>query len=226
MTPSHQVMHARSYTAPDFRLSALLTIDTQRDVLDGQPLEVPGTSAALPNIRALAEAFRAEKRPIAHVVRLYRRDGSNVDLCRRRAVEEGARMLYVDSEGAQLAAELLPDPEARLDADLLLSGGLQNLGEDEFVVYKPRWGAFFQTPLEAHLRERGVTTVVFAGCNFPNCPRTSIYEASERDFRIVVAGDAVSGMYHRGEAELRDIGVNIMRTGKIVAELAMQVAVT
>ena len=219
-------MHRGSHTAPEFRLSALLTIDTQRDTLDGQPLEVPGTSAALPNIGALADAFRAAGRPIAHVVRLYRGDGSNVDLCRRGAVEEGARMLQVDSEGAQLAADLLPDPEVRLDAGLLLSGGLQDLGEREFVVYKPRWGAFFQTPLEAHLRERGVTTVVFAGCNFPNCPRTSIYEASERDFRIVVARDAVSGIYDRGEAELGNIGVSIMPTAQIVAELARQVAVS
>jgi hypothetical protein len=28
-----------------------VTIDTQRDTLDGQPLEIPGTSAALPNMR-------------------------------------------------------------------------------------------------------------------------------------------------------------------------------
>lgn len=219
-------MHARNYTAPQFPLSALLTVDTQHDVLDGQPLEVPGTSAALPNLRALAEAFRSARRPIVHIVRLYRRDGSNVDLCRRGAVEDGARMLSVDSEGAQLTAELLPDPDVDLDSELLLSGELEDLGEDEFVVYKPRWGAFFQTALEGHLRERGVTTLVFAGCNFPNCPRTSIYEASERDFRIVVATDAVSGMYERGEEELRDIGVSIMRTEEIVAELAKQPAVS
>lgn len=28
----------------DFAVSALVTIDVQRDTLDGQPLEVPGTS--------------------------------------------------------------------------------------------------------------------------------------------------------------------------------------
>ena len=78
------------YTEPEFGASALITIDTQRDVLDGQPLEVPGTSAVLPRIRALAEAFRSARRPIVHVVRLYRHDGSNVDLCRRRAVERRA----------------------------------------------------------------------------------------------------------------------------------------
>ena len=36
------------YTSPDFTSAALITIDTQCDTLDGQPLEIPGTSAALP----------------------------------------------------------------------------------------------------------------------------------------------------------------------------------
>jgi hypothetical protein len=57
--------------------------------------------------------------------------------------------------------------------------------------------------------------VVFAGCNFPNCPRTSIYEASERDFRVVVARDALSGLYERGERELEGIGVQLMSAGAV-----------
>ena len=91
------------YVAPEFGSAALITVDVQVDTLDGQPLEVAGTSAALPAIAALAAAFRAAGRPIVHVVRLYRSDGSNVDLCRRSAVEAGARMLAPGSSGAQLA---------------------------------------------------------------------------------------------------------------------------
>jgi nicotinamidase-related amidase len=43
----------------------------------------------LPTIAALAAAFRAAGRPIVHLVRLYRSDGSNVDLCRRRRSRPG-----------------------------------------------------------------------------------------------------------------------------------------
>ena len=75
------------YLAPNWDSSALVTIDTQVDTLDGQTLEIPGTSAAVPQIVALAAAFRDAGRPIVHVVRLYRTDGSNVDICRRSAVE-------------------------------------------------------------------------------------------------------------------------------------------
>src|SRR5215210_8068410 len=82
-----------SYTAPEFDKSALVTIDVQRDVLEGQPLEVPGSSVAADAIGRLAEGFRAAGLPIVHIVRLYKRDGTNVDPCRRQLVERGAAML-------------------------------------------------------------------------------------------------------------------------------------
>jgi nicotinamidase-related amidase len=206
------------YVSPDFSAAALITIDTQRDVLDGGPLEVPGTSVALGAIRALTEAFREADRSIVHIVRLYRPDGANVDLCRRQRVEKGARFLAPGTPGSQLASPLLP-ADLTLDEELLVSGGVQSLGPMESVIYKPRWGAFYETPLEDHLRERDVTTLVFCGCNFPNCPRTSIYEASERDFRVVLARDAVSGLYERGEMELAGIGVHLASSADVVERL-------
>lgn len=156
------------YTDPDFVAAALITIDTQRDVLDGGPLEIPGTSAALESMCLLAQEFRGAARPIVHIVRLYEPDGSNVDLCRRRAVQNGARILATGTRGSQLAVELAPLPDLTLDCALLLDGGVQPLGPGEVAIYKPRWGAFYCTPLEDHLREQGVTTIVFCGCNlFP-----------------------------------------------------------
>jgi nicotinamidase-related amidase len=78
------------------------------------------------------------------------------------------------------------------------------------VLYKPRWSAFYGTQLEALLKAQDVNTLVFAGCNFPNCPRSSIYDASSRDFRLVIATDAISGLYDKGQQELRGIGAALM----------------
>jgi nicotinamidase-related amidase len=208
------------YTEPEFDAAALVTIDTQRDVLDGAPLQIDGTSQALGAMRRLASAFRRADRPIVHVVRIYEVDGSNVDVCRRELVEGGARILATDAPGTEIAAELLPDASIALDSRLLLAGGLQQIGPREVAIYKPRWGAFYETALEQHLRELGITTLVFCGANFPNCPRTSIYEASERDFRIVAARDGISGLYERGEQELRAIGVHVLDMAEIVQALA------
>ncbi len=208
-----------SYTQPDFASMALITIDMQNDFLKGQPFEIPGTSEALPQMAKLAGAFRRAGLPVIHAVRLYNEDGSNVDLCRRSAVEQGASIVRPGTSGAELATPLLPRAESKLDAELLLSGRMQPLGPGEWAMYKPRWGAFFGTPLEAHLRSLQVTSLAFAGCNFPNCPRASIYEASERDFRIVLAEDAVSGLYDRGREELTNIGVLLMPTDSLVQEI-------
>jgi nicotinamidase-related amidase len=199
-----------NYTQPDFRSIALITIDMQQDFLAGQPFEIPGTSEVLPRIQRLAAAFRRAQLPIVHMLRLYKSDGSNVDLCRRSAVEQGASIVRPGTAGAELAPPLLPGPGVSLDADLLLSGATQLLGPKEWGMYKPRWGAFFQTSLEQHQRALGVTSIAFAGCNFPNCPRASIYEASERDFRIVLVADAISGLYDRAQAEMRGIGVMLV----------------
>lgn len=208
-----------AYTSPDFNSVALITIDTQCDTLDGQPFEIPGTSAILPNLQALLHAFRQAGKPIIHVVRIYKADGSNVDLCRRQAVAEGAPLVLEGSAGCELAPALLPTPQSRLNPALLLAGQVQPLASHEVALYKPRWGAFYQTALPDHLQKLGVSTLIFSGCNFPNCPRTSIYEASERDYRIVLAEDAVSGLYDRGRAELRNIGVTLLTTQQLIQHL-------
>ena len=103
-------------------------------------------------------------------------------------------------------------------------GELQTIGPAEWIMYKPRWGAFFRTRLEQHLRSLQVSTLVFAGCNFPNCPRASIYEASERDFRIVVLADALSGLYPVGRKELENIGVRIVDTEECLSDAACPAA--
>ncbi len=209
-----------TYTRPHFATSALVSIDTQCDVLDGGSLEVPGTTTALTGIEVLVRAYREASRPIVHAVRLYLPDGSNVDPCRRHAVETGAETLIARTAGSQLAPALLADPESVLDADALLAGEMQPLGPGEVALYKPRWGAFFETSLKSRLEEKGVDTLVFCGCNFPNCPRTSIYEASERDYRIVLVRDAISGLYEQGEREMTNIGVNLMSAADVVSALS------
>ncbi len=208
------------YTSPDKAHLALVIIDTQQDfVIPGAPGFIPGTLEAVPRMARLLEKFRQKGLPIVHVVRLYLEDGSNVDLCRRAAVAKGLRMVAPGSAGAEIMEELKPFPQERLDAALLLSGRLQAAGPREWFMYKPRWGAFYQTPLERHLRDLGVNTLALCGCNFPNCPRTTLYEASERDFKIILVRDAVSGLDEAGLQEMSKIGVNLMTAGECLAWL-------
>jgi nicotinamidase-related amidase len=205
------------HVKPDYSHVTLLTIDVQNDfTLSNAPLEVSGTREVLSRIRELVSVFRQCKKPIIHIVRLYLADGSNADLCRRKAIENGKKAVVPNSNGAELVEDIKPSLDVRLDSQKLLSGELQLIAPMEWVMYKPRWGAFFRTPLQRHLEELAINTVVVSGCNFPNCPRTTVYEASERDFRIVLAVDAVSKAYEQGLTELSNIGVALRSSAEII----------
>jgi nicotinamidase-related amidase len=218
-TQKHMIMDDQ-YITPDRKHSALIIIDVQHDfTLTGAAAEVPGTLQSLSHIRRLVQRYRKLGLPLVHVIRLYHKDGSNVDLCRRKAIENGKQVVITGSEGAELMDELMPSSSVRLNSSVLLSGKLQQIGPMEWIMYKPRWGAFYKTVLEKHLHNLDVNTVVVCGCNFPNCPRTTIYEASERDFRIVLAKDATSVIYETALQELRNIGVSVMNTDDCVAWL-------
>lgn len=169
----------------------------------------------------LAAAFRAAGRPVIHVVRLYVPGGSDVDAVRRATVELGARIAAPRSDGAQIPPELLPGASpVALDADLLLSGRPQRITERESVLWKPRWSAFYRTDLDGLLRDDGVDTVVVAGCNLPNCPRATLFDASERDYRTVVVTDAVSQVTDARVDDLELIGVRALTATELVGAIS------
>ncbi|MGW5260414.1 cysteine hydrolase family protein [Microbispora sp. NPDC004025] len=202
------------HTSPEFSRSALLTIDLQRDFV----ADIAGTAEALPAVRRLAHAFRQAGRPIVHIVRLYLPDGSNADLCRRTLRGK----VNPHSPGSQLADGLAPGSE--LDPDLLLAGHAQEIGPDEHILYKPRWSAFFRTRLLEHLSERAVSTVVVAGCNYPNCPRSTLVDATERDLRAVAVRDALSGWTADADREMTGMGIVCLDTSEVVAATRSRVA--
>ena len=199
------------YCLPDKDKAALITISAQRDfVRGGSPLCANGHSRAVPALTRVVEGFRRQGAPIFHSVRLYRADGSNAEPCRRSAFEEGLRVLMPGTSGAELIDEIKPDAATRLDPQLLLSGKMQELQENEFVFYRPRWGAFHRSCLEDELARRKINTVVICGFSFATGTRATIYEASARDLRIILVPDAVCNGTESGIAELGRIGVYLM----------------
>lgn len=207
-------MAVTDYTGAHWDRAALVVIDLQRDFLDDGVAAIPGTTAVVGAVAETVEAFRSAGRPIVHVVRLYEPGGSDVDLPRRDAVERGARIVAPGSDGAQIPVPVVPGGVV-LDSALLLAGSPQAIGEREIVLYKPRWSAFHRTSLEAWLRELGCDTVVVAGCNLPNCPRATLFDASARDFRTVLVRDAVSQVTAERLADLERIGVDVVTVDEL-----------
>ena len=200
-----------NYTVPQRGRVALLTVNAQRDfTIKGSPLKACGVEPAVSAMQRLVSGFRAAGAPIIHAVRLYRPDGSNVDIFRRQAVEEGLRVLMPGTSGVELIEAIRPQPDVRLDPQLLLSGQPQAIGDNEWALYKPRWGAFHGTGLDDHLKALGITTLVISGCNYNTSGRATLYEAGARDYRVILATDALTGAEEAAVSEMGRIGVYLM----------------
>jgi nicotinamidase-related amidase len=198
----------------------LIIIDTQNDfALPNAPASIAGTAEAIPAMKHVLGVYRAAGRPIIHVVRLYKQDGSNADVCRRALIEDGHGIAKPGTDGAEIVTALKLNPSDMLDAEMLLSGTPQTIGSNEFILYKSRWSAFYLTKLDTMLASLRVNTLIIMGCNFPNCPRATIYDASSRDFRLVVVTDAISGLYDKGLDELREIGATLLTSKQVGAWL-------
>ena len=209
------------YCVPEKGKAALLCISAQRDfVTAGSPVRACGWRSALPNMGNLLQCFRDHGAPIYHSVRLYKPDGSNVDACRRQAVEEGQRFLMPGTLGAELIDDLKPNRGVRLDPERLFAGDFQEIGHREYLHYRPRWGAFHNTRLEDRLRAQDINTLVVCGFSFSTGGRASVYEASARDFRIVLVPDALCNATEEAVQELGRMVVYLLDTANCLAWMA------
>jgi nicotinamidase-related amidase len=152
----------------------LVIIDMQNDfVLPGAPACVAGAQATVPVIRRLLDQARAAGWPVLHVYRDHRADGSDAEAFRRELFRQGRGICVGGTPGASLVPELAPLP-----------------GEQRIV--KRRFSAFLGTAFDLVLRRLGVSTLVLAGTQYPNCIRATAVDGLSRDYRVVVVTDACS----------------------------------
>jgi nicotinamidase-related amidase len=92
---------------------------------------------------------------------------------------------------ARLAA---PGRRAELHADAPSSQIHERLSPQphDITVRKTRVGAFTTTDLDRRLRDRAVTTLILAGISTSGVVLSTVREAMDRDYRIVVLNDAVA----------------------------------
>lgn len=151
-------------------------------------------------VRAV-ETAREKGIPVFFVKRIYRSDGSDVELTRYAAWTAGGRACGPASTGpnsAQAPEGLRPRP-------------------GDYTIWKPRWSAFFHTELDLILRRLGVRTVVLAGTTTPNCVRTTCYDAIALEYNTVVLTDCCSSQTEEIQrVNLEDMG----RAGAILMDSA------
>jgi nicotinamidase-related amidase len=64
--------------------------------------------------------------------------------------------------------------------------------DGDIIVRKTRVGAFSTTDLEQQLRERGIDTLILSGISTSGVVLSTVRDASDRDYRLVVLADATA----------------------------------
>jgi ureidoacrylate peracid hydrolase len=83
------------------------------------------------------------------------------------------------------------DPACRLPAGVRESDIMPELAPAprDITVLKPRWTGFYKTDLDAILKQRGITTLIFTGGTTSNCLEATLRDAFFRDYRCLLLAD-------------------------------------
>jgi len=170
---------------------ALVVIDMQRDFLEpggfGAALgnDVRRLAPAVAPIAALLDAFRGRGRPIIHTKECHRPDLADCPPAKRR---RGGGPLRIGDAGPM--GRILIDGEPGSDfVDALRPR------PGEVVLAKPGKGAFWATPLQAELEQRGVTHLIVTGVTTEVCVQTTMREANDRGYECLLVEDATESYF-------------------------------
>ena len=64
--------------------------------------------------------------------------------------------------------------------------------ENEIVIYKPSYGAFYDTPLETILKNLGRDTIIICGTMTNYCCGTTARQGYERGYKVIFGSDITS----------------------------------
>lgn len=171
----------------DPRRTAAVAIDMHRGHLDPAVATLPLPPERCGPVIARAAALFHELRPlgvpIVHVVTEYR-DPQEI------AANPFWKAIHEDPAKVRkgiLRHNLAGSPGTQIIPDLWADGDFR-------VGGKKRYNCFHATDLEFLLRRLGVETLILAGINTTTCVLDTAFEATNRDFRVVVAEEAVDSM--------------------------------
>jgi nicotinamidase-related amidase len=152
--------------------TALVAIDLQNSVvaLRGAPYSA---QEVVHNAAKLVGAFR-ERGAFVALVRVASKDGKDM---LRPLTDEVPR--WGSGERPQNAFEIVPEI---------------GVTDNDFVITKHQWGAFYGTDLDLQLRRRGIDTIVLCGIATGYGVDTTAREAYQHGYNQVFATDAMTGL--------------------------------
>lgn len=148
----------------------LLIIDMLNDFFRRHARLAEQRPRLVASVNALAEAFRRHGQPVIWVRQEFAPDLHDAFPEMRK---HNLRVTIAGTDGC----ELLPELDRR---------------PDDKTIIKKRYSAFFGTDLEATLGEGRADLLVVAGINTHACVRTTVIDAYQRDYEVLVATECIA----------------------------------
>ncbi len=150
--------------------SALVLIDLQRGItaMQTQPITA---NEVIASANKLIDALHAKQ--------------SLVIFVRVNSSPDGKNMLRPEADEPMTRSGKMPGDWAEIVPEL-------NKQENDLLITKHQWGAFYGTELDLELRRRGITTVILGGIATNYGVESTARDAYERAYQIVFASDAMA----------------------------------
>ena len=148
----------------------LLIIDMLNDFFEQHTQLAKQRSQLVAAIDTLTKAFRDHDQPVLWVRQEFAPDLHDAFLDMRK---HNIRVTIAGTDGCVILPELDRDSTDK-------------------IIVKKRYSAFFGTDLEATLEQRRPDVLVVAGINTNACIRTTVIDAYQRDYEVVVASDCIA----------------------------------
>jgi ureidoacrylate peracid hydrolase len=178
--------------------TALLVVDMQRGFLEpGEALEVPPAREIVPVIRALLEAFRARRLPVAFTEFTY---SPAVPVLIGQLHPEHRPLAPGGTRGfGRPSSNCLEGTESARTVEALAPRA------EETVIRKRWYDGFAGTELDGALRARGVTSLVITGTMTDICVLSTVVGALHREYRVTVVEDGVATLWPEIQRATLDI---------------------
>lgn len=151
--------------------TALVVIDLQKGIV-GRQTAPYSSDVVVKNAAVLAEAFRKKGMPVFLVHVSPSPDGKDA----LHPIADSPMPIQTPSSDW---AEIVPQMGPR---------------QDDFVITKHQWGAFYGTELDLECRRRGITTIVLCGISTNIGVESTARFAYEYGYHQIFAEDAMSAM--------------------------------
>lgn len=179
------------YEVPDVKKLALIVIDMQRDFMEpggfGDALgnDVLRLQAIVPTLKSLIETFRRLNLEIVHTLECHEPDLSD---CPASKIARGKGALTIGDAGPMGRILVKGEPGNGIIPELAPLPG-------ETVIYKPGKGAFYATPLQSILQEKGITHLLVTGVTTEVCVQTTMREANDRGYECLMVEDCTESYF-------------------------------